>query len=327
MRNIIKKLGTLIGVRRTLNFIEGSNVTLTIADNTSTKEVDITIASTGGGGGSLSGTTNEIAYFDTSTTIDSLSTTTYPSLTELSYVKGLTSAVQTQINSKQDTLVSGTNIKTVNSNSLVGSGNVTIDKTSVGLGNVDNTSDTNKPVSTAQATAIGLKQDTLVSGTNIKTITGLSVLGSGNIYPAQSYAVTFITAETAISTAAYADITGASVTLAAGTWIIYANIISRNVNVAVLVHGAITDNSNVVIAEASQGGASSGNASVNQYVNLNITGIVTPSTTTTYKLRAARGNTTITGSFTVVDGAGLGTTNNVSDNSDKGTSIIALRIA
>ena len=98
-------------------------------------------------------------------------------------------------------------------------------------------------------------------------------------------------------------------------------------NVAVLVHGAITDNSNVVIAEASQGGASSGNASVNQYVNLNITAIVTPSTTTTYKLRAARGNTTITGSFTVVDGAGVGTTNNISDNSDKGTSIIALRIA
>jgi len=33
----------------------------------------------------------------------------------------------------------------------------TIDKTFVGLGNVDNTSDVNKPVSTAQATAIGLK--------------------------------------------------------------------------------------------------------------------------------------------------------------------------
>lgn len=101
----------------------------------------------------------------------------------------------------------------------------------------------------------------------------------------------------------------------------------RNVNVAVLVHGAITDNSNVVIAEASQGGASSGSATVGQFVNLNITGVVTPITTTTYKLRAARGNTTITGSFTVMDGAGVGTTNNISDNSDKGTSIIALRIA
>lgn len=35
----------------------------------------------------------------------------------------------------------------------------TLDKTAVGLPNVDNTSDANKPVSTAQATAIGLKAD------------------------------------------------------------------------------------------------------------------------------------------------------------------------
>lgn len=51
---------------------------------------------------------------------------------------------------KQDTLVSGTNIKTVNSTSLLGSGNVAV-------------------------------QETLVSGTNIKTINGNSLLGSGNI--------------------------------------------------------------------------------------------------------------------------------------------------
>lgn len=56
-----------------------------------------------------------------------------------------------------------------------------IDKTSIGLGNVDNTSDANKPVSTSQAAAIALKQDTLVSGTNIKTINGSSVLGSGDL--------------------------------------------------------------------------------------------------------------------------------------------------
>jgi len=37
----------------------------------------------------------------------------------------------------------------------------TLSKSDVGLGNVDNTSDANKPVSTAQATAIGLKQDAL----------------------------------------------------------------------------------------------------------------------------------------------------------------------
>ena len=43
-----------------------------------------------------------------SNTIGSLSTTTYPSLTELSRVKGVTSAIQTQINNKQDSLGTGT---------------------------------------------------------------------------------------------------------------------------------------------------------------------------------------------------------------------------
>jgi hypothetical protein len=70
-----------------------------------------------------SGTVNEIAYFTAARIIASLPVATYPSLTELSYVKNVTSAIQTQINAKQDTLTSGTNIKTINSTSLLGSGN------------------------------------------------------------------------------------------------------------------------------------------------------------------------------------------------------------
>ena len=46
------------------------------------------------------GTANQITYWATSGTVGSLNTTTYPSLTELSYVKGVTSAIQTQLNSK-----------------------------------------------------------------------------------------------------------------------------------------------------------------------------------------------------------------------------------
>ena len=51
-----------------------------------------------------SGTTNEIAYFTAARIIASLPVATYPSLTELSYVKGVTSAIQTQINGKQATI-------------------------------------------------------------------------------------------------------------------------------------------------------------------------------------------------------------------------------
>ena len=58
--------------------------------------------------------------------------------------------LQTALNGKQATLVSGTNIKTVNSTSLVGSGDVAV-------------------------------QPTLVSGTNIKTVNNNSLLGSGNL--------------------------------------------------------------------------------------------------------------------------------------------------
>jgi hypothetical protein len=132
-------------------------------------------------------------------------------------------------NGKQDTLVSGTNIKTINGTSVLGSGDLTVssaaewgsitgtlssqtdlntalnakeptitagttsqyyrgdktfqtlDKISVGLGNVDNTSDANKPVSTGTQTALNGKQDTLVSGTNIKTLANTSLVGSGDI--------------------------------------------------------------------------------------------------------------------------------------------------
>ena len=83
--------------------------------------------------------------------------------------------------SKQASLVSGTNIKTIEGQSLLGSGNIDLSKSDVGLSNVDNTSDANKPVSTATQTALNAKQDTLVSGTNIKTVNSTSLLGSGDV--------------------------------------------------------------------------------------------------------------------------------------------------
>jgi hypothetical protein len=63
--------------------------------------------------------------------------------TEIGYLNGLSSNIQTQIDTKA-ALVSPTFTGTVSG----------ITKTMVGLGNVDNTSDANKPVSTAQASAI-----------------------------------------------------------------------------------------------------------------------------------------------------------------------------
>ena len=51
------------------------------------------------------GTTGQIAYFPSNgSAISGLDTATYPSITELSYVKGVTSAIQTQLNGKQASL-------------------------------------------------------------------------------------------------------------------------------------------------------------------------------------------------------------------------------
>lgn len=46
--------------------------------------------------------------------------------TEIGYLDGVTSALQTQIDAKQATLVSGTNIKSVNGTSILGSGDLSV---------------------------------------------------------------------------------------------------------------------------------------------------------------------------------------------------------
>jgi hypothetical protein len=85
----------------------------------------------------------------------------------------LSSSDWTKFSSKQDALVSATNIKTLEGQSLLGSGNIDLTKDDVGLGNVDNTSDLNKPISTATQTALNAKQDTVgftTVGTNLATL-------------------------------------------------------------------------------------------------------------------------------------------------------------
>jgi hypothetical protein len=97
----------------------------------------------------------------------------------------------------QSILVSGTNIKTINGSSVLGSGNLTI---SGGITSVNtfsplaSTGGSTPTLSISESSASGDgylnstdwstfngKQESLVSGTNIKTINSTSVLGSGNI--------------------------------------------------------------------------------------------------------------------------------------------------
>lgn len=57
-------------------------------------------------------TASEIVITDASKNLVSASVATYPSLTELTYVKGVTSAIQTQLNAKQATITFGTGVET-----------------------------------------------------------------------------------------------------------------------------------------------------------------------------------------------------------------------
>ena len=92
----------------------------------------------------------------------------------------VTEEISAAVSGKQDTLISGTSIKTINNESLLGSGNITIEA----AGTVDQTiisGSTNAVAGGAVYDGLAGKQATLVSGTNIKTVGNTTVLGSGNI--------------------------------------------------------------------------------------------------------------------------------------------------
>lgn len=89
---------------------------------------------------------------------------------------------------KQDKLVSGTNIKTINGQSLLGEGDLVVEggegggtSVSVVVDDALNENSTNPVQNKVVKAELDKKQATLVSGSNIKTLNGQSLLGSGNI--------------------------------------------------------------------------------------------------------------------------------------------------
>ena len=101
------------------------------------------------------------------------------SSTEFGYLDGVTSAIQTQIDSKQATLVSATNIKTINSTSLLGSGDISISATPSGVAGAIQFSNGSAFASDATNLFWDDTNNRLGVGTNAPTAT-LQIKGSGS---------------------------------------------------------------------------------------------------------------------------------------------------
>jgi hypothetical protein len=155
------------GVRLTSSdFVATNGTTVVLTVGTMAGNIVDIIKYTSGIVNSISGTgtTNELAYFTASTTIASLSTATYPSLTELSYVKGVTSSIQTQLNGKQSTLtnpVTGTGttnyLPKFTGATTIGNSQVFDNGTNVGI-------NTATPATTLEVNGVGLFGGTSLVG-------------------------------------------------------------------------------------------------------------------------------------------------------------------
>ena len=139
----------------TTNFLYDNNGVLAEGVPTST----ITIGSAVSGG-----TASQLLATDGSTNLQNLTVATYPSLTELSYVKGVTSAIQTQLNAKGAGTVTAVSVATANGFSGSSSGGTT-------------------PALTIVAGAI---TPTSVNGNTITTGTGTLTLGAGKTLTANN---------------------------------------------------------------------------------------------------------------------------------------------
>ena len=195
---------TLSATGGSVKLVEGSNITLTTTGTTA--DGIITIASTGGGG-----TVTSVAALTLGTSGTDLSS---------SVSNGTTTPVITL--NVPDASATARGVISTSPQTIAGDKTFTgttsgITKSMVGLNNVDNTSDVNKPISTATQTALNLKQDTLVSGTNLKTINSTTLLGSGNITTGTVTSVgvsmpsAFSVASSPITTSGTIAITGAGV--------------------------------------------------------------------------------------------------------------------
>lgn len=148
----------------------------------------------------------KIADLSDAARITCIETNNQTLMTEYENINNTVINLSKTVNGKQDTLVSGTNLKTINGETLLGSGNLEITLDSAGVQPLLVSGENIKTVNGQDILGAGnlqidvpevdlsdyytkeevndeldTKQNTLVSGTSIKTINGTSLLGAGDI--------------------------------------------------------------------------------------------------------------------------------------------------
>ena len=169
----------------TVTLTNGATISVAVAEDsaavtvTNGTPISVTVSGTGGVWGSITGTlanqTDLQAALDLKATLASPTFTgtvtiptpftlgavsVLPTGTELNFVDGVTSAIQTQLDAKQATLISGTNIKTINSTTLLGSGDILVSGTD------------EKVKYDAGDTTAGYIADKVIAGTGISVAEG-----------------------------------------------------------------------------------------------------------------------------------------------------------
>jgi len=101
------------GTVTSVSVVTANGVSGSVATATTTPAITLTLGAITPSSVNVSGlTASEIVITDGSKNLVSAAVATYPSLTELTYVKGVTSALQTQLNAKQATITFGTGVLT-----------------------------------------------------------------------------------------------------------------------------------------------------------------------------------------------------------------------
>lgn len=173
------------GTVTSVSVVSANGISGSVATATTTPAITLTLGAITPTGVQISGlTASEIVGTDASKNLVSLAVATYPSLTELAYLKGATSAIQTQITAKAPSTspTFGTSI----TGSYLTASEILItdaDKKIVSAAVATYPSLTElsyvKGVTSAIQTQLGAKQATITFGTGVQTALGINVGSAG----------------------------------------------------------------------------------------------------------------------------------------------------